>query len=128
MKAPDAPKLENATIEEIKELHSDLLKYSDKAKANADNTLKILQQLSKKKIDRKILAESKIGKTMTRIIQFKDGHFSNPEEQQQIKSKAESIINFWKKVANKEKEAAQEAALKLPPKDVKLPFIPDDVD
>lgn len=78
-------KLEKISVEEIVEIRDDIAKQMDKSKADSTKTLSILKVLAKKKIDRNLLVESKIGKTITRLTLMKKKNFSNPEDFDAIK-------------------------------------------
>ena len=56
----------------------------------------MLKVLQRKQINLDLLAESKVGKTMTRIIK---GSYSDSE----LKETAQNLINIWKRIAEKEK-------------------------
>jgi tRNA isopentenyl-2-thiomethyl-A-37 hydroxylase MiaE len=93
----------------LKDLNEDLVKNIKTFQhKNLENLLKILD---KKQVNIALLSESKIGKSLTRLIEHKE---SAP-----LKETAQTLVDKWRQIAKDEKMS------KLKP--VELPHIPDDV-
>ena len=103
MEKKDAIQLEKASVEEIIEIRDDIAKLIEKSKADGTKTLSILKILARKKIDRTILVESKIGKTMTKLTVMKKDNFSNPEDFDAIKKASEKLLANMKQIAKQER-------------------------
>lgn len=71
------------------------MNFTQKDKINEKNILNILKNLCKKFISIKLLSESRIGKTLTKLIETNNNVF-NPELNLIIKEKAQNLINIWK--------------------------------
>ena len=131
--------LEVVDSDQLREWSEDLLKQLEKK--DEDNMNKLIKKLQKVKMTIKLIKETLVGKTLTRIISKDKDYFQD----QGIQEKSQNLINIWKQagkneMALKRKESekqqkreeekepvedeARKAQLDSIPKDIKLPYIP----
>jgi hypothetical protein len=118
--------------EELTELNLGLIKNLDKFRGDIEEhaIFGILKNLERVIINRALLEHSKIGKTMTRIQEFKKD-FNNDV----IKQKASNLINVWRQAIKLEKAKRKAEGDRLEQIrrendeiiNAKLPWIPNDL-
>ena len=119
-------KFEDISLEELKELNKDLLKFVEPGdKQNKKGILGILKKLSTTKIDSDLLKISLIGKTLTKLEELKAGHFKEEEglkeeHAKEVQDLATKIKNIFKR------QVVEQAAAKKAEKEfltnLKIPF------
>lgn len=130
---PEEPtQVRPVSVEELTELNGTLDNLLSKFKGEVEEhaIFNILKNLERMEITKQHLVHSKVGKTMTRIIEFKHDFPNKP-----IKAKATNLVNVWKKqmdLQKAKKKVQDEKKEELQRKNdevvnAKLPWVPQDL-